>query len=164
MMRHLYEITDQYKNIASLLDDPTIPAEAISEALAVVETDLQTKASNCAIMLQSMDSDIEAIKAEETRLKERRQAIAGRRDWLRFYVKSQMEKVKLTQIKTPTHTLAIQNNPPSVEILIEAAIPASYKTVVQTTTIDKKRIADALKKGEEVAGAVLVRGTSLRVR
>jgi hypothetical protein len=164
-VRHLYEITDQYKNIADLLDDPTMPTEDISAALTVIEGDLQAKASNCAVMLQGMDTDIDVLKAEEKRLSERRKSIEGRRDWLKSYVKEQMERINMPKIKTPTFTLAIQNNPPKVDITSEKDIPTKYLTIIpQTTVPDKKRIAEALKTGKEVPGATLTQGTSLRIR
>lgn len=46
----------------------------------------------------------------------------------------------------------------SVVIFDETAIPASYKTEVVTTKIDKTAIGKTLKTGVEVAGAVIERG------
>jgi hypothetical protein len=164
-MAHLYELTEQYRNISELLDDPTMDTDAISSALAVVEGDLQAKVQNCAVILQSLDLDVEMLKAEEQRLMAKRRIAEGRRDWLKGYIKAQMESIGAQKLKVGTFTLSIQKNPPRVEIYDDAEIPATYLTIIPEQFVaDKKRIAADIKAGVEVPGAALIQGTSLRVR
>ncbi|EAF1170001.1 TPA: siphovirus Gp157 family protein, partial [Listeria monocytogenes] len=56
----------------------------------------------------------------------------------------------------------IQKNPPSVEIVEEALLKSFF--LLQEPKIDKKRIAEILKSGEEVKGARLVESESIRIR
>ena len=76
-----------------------------------------------------------------------------------------MEKAGMDKIDTGIMFLAIQRNPPSVDVVDEGSIPAAYKDVIpEQYVISKKRILEALKAGEEVKGAKLHRGTHLRLR
>ncbi|MBL0233213.1 MAG: siphovirus Gp157 family protein [Chitinophagaceae bacterium] len=55
------------------------------------------------------------------------------------------------------------NNPPSVSVIDEKLISDDYKTIVQTTKIDKKRISEDLKLGVAVNGCELVQGKRLKI-
>ena len=46
----------------------------------------------------------------------------------------------------------------------EGSLPGQFKTIVQEVKIDRKSIADALKSGQQIPGARLERGTSLRIK
>ena len=164
-MPTLYELTDNYKNIAAMLDDPDMDQAVITTALATVEEDLQAKTGNVAVIMQSMATDIDIIKAEERRLAERRRTIEARRDWLKNYLQENLERMGLDKISTPLFKISLAKNPPAVSITDEKAIPAAYLTIVpQTTVVDKKAIAAALKEGKEVPGATLTVGRSVRIR
>jgi len=164
-MPALYELAASYKNIAELLDDPLIPQEAITSAMAIVEGDIAVKSQNIAVILNSMDSDITILEAEIKRLTNRKTAIDKGKKWLKGYLQEQLEKIGQKQLKTPMFTISIQNNPPAVQVTDEKAIPAKFLTIIpQTTVPDKKLIAAALKAGENVAGCEIVQEKSLRIR
>lgn len=161
---HLYELSQGYANLLGLIEeaeDPTL----IHTLLQATEGQIQEKAANIVKFIKSMDADIDIIKAEEKRLTERRKAIENRRNSIKEYIQQQMELMGMDKIKTPTMTIALQNNPPSVNVLDEKLIPASYLTIIpETYVINKSAIREAIKNGEEVPGAELTQGKSLRVR
>ena len=164
-MAKLYELAERFNNISELLDDPAIDRDTVTTALATIEGDIAAKGQNIAVIIQSMDGDILAIDNEIKRLTDRCHIIKNRRDWLKGYIKDNMERINLTKIKTSTFTISLQNNPPSVAITDEKAIPAKYLTVIpQTTVPNKKDIAAAIKAGESVPGAELRQGKSIRIR
>ena len=67
-----------------------------------------------------------------------------------------------TKFKTDRFSFGIQKNPPSIEIWDEYAIGQEYiKTIYE---IDRTKIKNALKAGEEVNGARLHQSESLRIR
>ena len=161
----LYQLTENYQNLWDLVEDETIDISIVETALKTVEGAIQEKAQNLAVFIKSLGADIEIIKAEEKRLTDRRKALENKQSGIKNYLQSQLEIAKLDKIKTPVITVAIQNNPPAVQIIDEAIIPAQYKTIVpQTFTIDKKSIADDIKKGISVPGAESTQGRSLRIR
>ena len=161
----LYQLTENYQNLWDLVEDETIDLSIVETALKTVEGAIQEKAQNLAVFIKSLGADIEVIKAEEKRLADRRKALENRQAGIKNYLQSQLEMAKLGKIKTAVITVSIQNNPPAVQIIDEAIIPAQYKTIVpQTFTIDKKSIADDIKKGISVPGAESTQGRSLRIR
>jgi len=164
-MPKLYELTKNYKNLLDLADDETIDTSIIETALKTVESSIQEKAQNIAIIIKSIGSDAEVIKAEEKRLAAKRKALENKQTWLKDYLQNQLEFAKLDKVKTAVFTVALQNNPASVMVTDEAVIPAQFKTVIPATfTIDKNAIKDAIKRGEAVPGAELTQGRSLRIR
>jgi len=161
----LYQLTENYQNLWDLVEDETIDLSIVETALKTVEGAIQEKAQNLAVFIKSLGADIEIIKAEEKRLADRRKALENKQSGIKNYLQSQLEMAKLDKIKTAVITVSMQNNPPAVRIIDEAIIPAQYKTIVpQTFTIDKKSIADDIKKGISVPGAESTQGRSLRIR
>lgn len=161
----LYDLSESYANIQNLLDAEGTDQESLKMALSVIETEIQAKAQNVAHIIRQMDADAEAIKAEEKRLADRKRAIENRIRWLKDYLKDQMEMTNTDKIKTATMTISIQNNPPSVSIVDDKAIPAKFLTIIPEQYVpDKKAISAAIKGGEDVPGAELTQGKSLRIR
>lgn len=161
----LHEYAEAYRQIETLLDCEDTDKESLTMALSVIEGEMTEKATNIAKFIQGMTADIDTIKAEEKRLADRRRAIENRQAWLKQYLQDQMEKAGLDKVKVATMTIALQNSPAAVEIIDEKAIPERFLTIIpQTYVVDKKRVADALKAGEEVPGAALRQGRHLRIR
>lgn len=163
-MTKLYDLAENYRAIADLLDDPTMEQAIIAQALATIEQDLTVKAGNMAALMKCIEGDISVMKAEEQRLADRRRATENRLKWLKDYIKEGMELAGLDKIKTATFTIALQNNPPRVEIDDMAKIPKQYIIETISYSPDKKAMADALKAGDKVEGAHLEQGRSLRIR
>lgn len=164
-MAKLYELTNHFKAVSALLDDESIDEKVISDTIESIELAIEDKAQNIAIILQGMDYDIETLKAEEKRLAGRRKALENNKENLKTYLRYHMEIAKLNKIKSPNFTVALQNNPPSLEIVDEKAIPPKYLTVIpETYVLDKARIKEALKEGEEIPGARLFQDKSIRIK
>lgn len=162
---NLYDLSHAYQNIQLLANNEDIDAEAMQMALAELETEIQAKALNIAIIIRGLEADADIIKTEERRLADRRRALENKAGWLKAYAKEQMELAGIDKVKSPTLTVAIQNNPPAVQITDMEAIPARFQTIIPASyTIDKKAVGDALKAGEAIPGAELTQGRSLRIR
>lgn len=157
----LYEITEDIRNIL-LTDEWTDDTE---NQLAALEMSLEKKAGNIVYICAELEAFVEAAKAEEKRISERRKAAMGRVQRLKEYTKHCMEAAERDEIETGTHKIRLQQNNPKVVVDAEENIPPQFFTIIPATTqLDKKALADALKKGEVIVGAHLERGTSLRIR
>lgn len=161
-MAKLYELTQCYKNLLDLIDNPEIPADIISTSLNEVEEDINTKLENVAKVIKSIEVDAKGLKEEEKRLADRRKSLENRIVNLKEYAESSMKAVGLTNIKGKVFTLGLQKNAPSVEIREEESIPEQY--FVLEKKLVKKDILAALKQGKEVPGAVIKQTESLRIR
>ena len=82
---------------------------------------------------------------------------------LKVYLQEQLEKCGKSKIKGAIFTVAIQNNPQSVEVLDENKIPATY-FIPQQPKLDRKELLVHLKSGEEIAGVAIKQTQSLRIR
>ncbi len=160
----LYELTEMYQNIWDLVADEEVDLDTLETALSQVEDNLETKAESMAKLVKGIDGDVTALKEEENRLAKRRKALENKQTNIKQYLQNQFNVMGIDKVKTSLFTVALQNNPPSVNILDEDLIPEQYKKTVTTTSIVKKDILDALKLGELIEGAELKQGKSLRIR
>jgi hypothetical protein len=77
-----------------------------------------------------------------------------------------MEIAGVQKIECPHFALTIKKNPAGVEIFEPSLIPASFMRQPEPPppAPDKKAIAEAIKEGREVPGAMLAQGTRLDIR
>ena len=162
----LYELSAHLAIVQDeIINDEGVISEELERQLDTLLPAITEKAGNIGRWLRNIDGNIESVESEITRLKERKEVNSHLKDRLKTYLKDSMEKAGMDKIDTGIMVLAIQKNPPSVELVDETAIPASYKDVIpEQYIISKKRILEALKAGEEVKGAILHQGTHLRLR
>lgn len=164
-MDSLYKITNNFIELMDKAESGEISEVEYNQLGEELALELQNKSSNIIGFIRNSESYIEASKAEEKRLAERRKSIENRMDKFKEYVKQNMEKLNLEKVDTEIGTLSLRKNPISVEIIDEDKIPAEFKTIVQTVKTDKKAIADAFKStGELIEGVKInTENKSLRI-
>ena len=164
-MPKLYELTNNYQNIIDLIEDDSIPAEAIETALKAVEADITIKAESIAKLDANLAGSQAQFEAEIERLTKRKNAIKNRRAQLKEFLKVQIESIKMKKLKAGVFSITVQNNPPALQIIDDKLIPAEYQTVVPAHyELQKDKIKVDLKAGKIIAGAQLTTGTSLHIR
>ena len=160
----LYELSQGYQNILSLVDEEN-PDSDILNALTVIEGAIDVKAGNIAHIIKTLESEATNIKEEEKRLSLRRKSRENTVANMKQYLQETMTTLGIEKIKTPTRSISIQTNPPAVQIIDENVIPGKFLTLIpEHYEVNKKLISEALKAGEEVKGCELSRGRSLRIR
>jgi predicted nuclease with TOPRIM domain len=157
----LYELTDNYMQLIELADQ--LDEETFRNTLESIQDSIEDKVENTAKVIKSIEADVLAIKEEEKRLKERRQALESRIDNIKDYLKEQLEKAGIDKVKRATFTVSIQNNPPKAEIVDEKSLPLEFM-IPQPAKVDKRAILKKLKSGEHVPGAALVQEKGVRIR
>lgn len=159
----LYELAEQYNLLADMLDQTDDP-QLIQDTLDAVEGQFEQKVESIIKLWRSKCAERDIVKSEIFRL----QAIVNRLDkqatWLHDYVEAEMKHAGIQQVKSPLFKIALQKNPPAVDVLNEDIIPEQYKLTVVDKRLDKKAIKAAIDAGEEVPGAALRQEISLRVR
>lgn len=156
----LYELTGSYLKVLEMAEE--IDQEVLSDTLSSIQEAIEDKAENIAKLIKNISADIDALKAEERRLSDRRKALEGKVLCLKRYLIEQMEVAGINKVKRPTITVSIQNNPPSVEISDEKIIPSEFM-VPQDPKIDKRSILERLKNGNTVPGCTLKQTKGLRI-
>lgn len=162
----LYQVSSHYLQALDFLTDPelNLPIESVNGTLEALTGEWEEKAINVAMFLKNMEATAEAIKNAEVEMTKRRKALENRVQWLKDYLKDNMLHTGISKIECPYFKLAIQNNPPSVSLLDEEAIPEKFKEKVITWKIDKPAIKEAIQSGEVVPGAILTNGKRLAIR
>ncbi|EAE8347346.1 siphovirus Gp157 family protein [Listeria monocytogenes] len=156
----LYELTDNYIRVQELLEENK--TEAVEDTLDALTDGFHDKAENIVKIIKSLAADAEMAGKEAKRLLKRKQALENNVQKLKTYLQTEMERMEIRKINSTLFTIQIQKNPASVEIVDEALLKPFF--LLQEPKIDKKRIAEILKSGEEVKGARLVESESVRIR
>lgn len=154
----LYEITEAYINLI----DADLEEDQIEDALEVIDDEFDVKAENIAKLISSIKGDIETIKAEENRLKDKRRSYENKIQGLQEYLFNNLEKIDKKKIQTPLYKISIQKNPAKLVVKNEKQVPDEYfKTIKQ---LDKAKLKEDIKNGLEVDYAELIQTESLRIR
>ncbi len=104
--------------------DPAAVREEMSQAwfdtLEGMELEIQDKAEAVAMYIKNIAAEADSIKAEETRLRTRRQVKEKTVERMKKYLMECMETARLKKIDMPRAVISIRNNAESVEITDEA--------------------------------------------
>jgi hypothetical protein len=160
----LYQLSGNYLQALDFLTDPelNIPIEAVNDTLEDLTGELEDKAVNIAKFIRNLEATADAIKKAEVDMAKRRKAFENRVQWLKDYLKTNMEATGITQIDCPYFKLSIAKNPPSLELFDSQAVPDEYKHI--ETVITEPAIKAALSSGHDIQGARLVNGTRLVIK
>lgn len=162
---NLYEISAQYRADVAKLEELDLDDQTFSDTLEALAGDLEAKAVNVIFYAKNLDATADAIKKAEEDMAARRKVLQRRSDRLREYVKHNMLTAGISKISCDYFQLAIQNNPPSVEIFDSAQLPADYlREIPAKFEPDKALIAKAIKDGFDVAGAKLNQSQRLVIK
>ncbi len=154
----LYELAADYREAAEKLADLDLPPEVVADTLEGLAGELEVKAQNVVMFARNLEGLAAQIKEAEVAMAARRKALDNRAASLREYCLRNMQAAGVTKIEGPMLRISVRNNPASVEIFDERAIPSDYlrEPDPPLPTPDKAMIAKALKDGYEVPGCRLV--------
>ena len=173
----LYDITDDLKALIQLIDEATTDEDgnlkemdfqdkAILEPMRVeLQTNGETKAESLLKYHASLLAFIQGCKEEEERIYKRRKVAENKAKWVLSGLEYLMHILGVKKMTAGTFSMTIQKNPSYAFITNEQLIPEDYLRIIpEKREPDKKLILDALKAGQEVPGAIIGQGESLRVR
>jgi hypothetical protein len=162
----LYEIAAEYRAAASQLADLDLPPEVVADTLEGLAGDLETKSTNVAMFIRSLEATAAQIKDAEAAMEARRKAIEARANHVRKYLLDNMQACGITKIESPWFKLSVRSNPPAVVIDNAGLIPGNlyvYPSAPEPYP-DKKAIKAAIEAGIEFEGAHLERGVRLEIK
>ena len=169
-MNTLYELDSK---IAELLDTgfemSCIDAETgeIDETqlaiyLEQLQLDRKTKIDNIAVYVKNLEAEAVAIRAEEKRLKERREAKERKAERLKNYIKTSMLLQGETKFESARVSMALRNS--KAVVVDESKLESVYFTSKIVQSVDKKAIREALEAGILVEGAMLEERKNLQIK
>lgn len=173
-MANLYDLTANWQQVYNMEE---IDEEAWFDTLSSIDEAIEDKGNNIAKLIRSLETDVEAYKAEAERFTTKRKVAENKIIRLKEYLKGSMELLDKPKFKTELFSFGIQNNPASVEIDAPEALQERYPAIAgaeyqekiykgfkEALSEEKKHLKDRLKAGEEVNGAHLNQTRSLRIR
>lgn len=165
----LFEIADEYiaalKTLESLADAGTLSAEVVADTIDGMSGELEAKATNVIAYARSLELESNAIREAFAPMLERAHQLDKKAEWMRAYVKTQMERTGITEIKSPYFVLKIRENPASVVIDNEAGIPDKcWRVIPEKREPDKKAIKAMIEAGEEATFAHLEKTRRLEIK
>jgi hypothetical protein len=160
----LYELSADYlAALDALAEIEDLPPEAIADTLEGLAGPWEDKALNVGRYIRNLEAEAAAIEEAKKRMDARAKATANQAARLKAYLKGELERTGLKP-KAPDLALRLQNNPQSVSIDDAALIPEEYRRTETVETILKAEIGAALKAGQAIPGARLVRSQRLVIQ
>lgn len=163
METKLYEIAEQYQEALNDLTNLDLPPDVVNDTLEALTGELSQKAWNVAAALLHMEGEAELTRQAEERMSRRRRALEARAAGLREYLRIQLERINIREIRSPQFVIKIKQNPPKVILDDASAIPKGFKREEIVVHIDKNGIKQALLSGQAVRGAHLEQETRLDI-
>lgn len=157
---NLYTLSTNYQQILSLIEDG---AEGLDDTLESLEDAIEDKLENIGKVIKTIDAEAAGLKAEETRLADRRKSLEANTKRLKQYAEQSMLDAGIKKSKGQLFTFSIQKNPPSVDIVDESLIPEIFFDQPKPV-LNKKLLLGELKNGFEYEGVQLKQGESLRIK
>ena len=146
----LYELTDDFKALMAFgYDEDT--EEAFLDTLEGIMGGIADKSDGYIVVIDEFKANVQKIKAEEERLKARREVIEHNIDRMKDRLKQallamQESGIEKPQIKTDLHTIKLQKNGGVLPLEITGEVPDNFKRIVYED--DNEKIRKALESGE----------------
>jgi len=161
----LYEIVSDLESLLDALDSPEGLDEEAGDMLdRYLEHELPAKAEGYCGVIASLNAHAEACKIERHRMHEREKKALHVAATMKRRLLDAMDRLGVPRLQTTRFTVTAVDRPPRVVIDDDAALPPQVTEIRQTTHVDKQAIKALLQLNEEVPGAHLERGRTVRIK
>lgn len=159
---NLFNIKQEYINLVnSIIDNNGELSPELSQALAINETELKEKAINYGYVIRSFEYENDIIDAEIKRLKALKEQKEKAIQKLKDAVSDAMNLYGIEKVESPALKLSFRK---SESIEISENLDKRFMIEKVILQPDKVAIKEAIKKGEQVEGAVLVINQNLQIK
>jgi hypothetical protein len=162
-MAKLYEIANDFQAVLDMEIESAEDADAMVELLEEVHARFEDKAEGVMKIVKMTEGEAAIFKQEEERLYKARKAKEKKIEWLKEYLRRNMQLTDTKVCQAGIFKLMRVNSKPSVMIADELAIPDDFLVRKEVVNPDKSRIFECLSGGGNVPGAMLVPNEYLKV-
>lgn len=160
----LYDLSEQYTDLLDLLEQDA-DNEQLQTMLDGLEGKIEEKIENTAKVMKSLEFNAECIDTEIKRLTSRKSALTNNITYLKNNIEQSMLRLGIDKVTGNIYTVAMQNNPPKIQVIDESQISDFFFNLKIDRTLNRKKLMDAIKnEGYHTMGATIVQEKSLRVR
>lgn len=165
-MNSLYELTENYEYVLNMFYDGETEDQVIFDTLESIEGEIEDKADNYAKLIRTITADAEAVKAEEDRLRARRQSMENRVRQLKDRLQANLEFIGKTKFKTALFSFSVSKNGGKQPLTITdnlGEIPGKY-LIPQAPIVDKDAVRELLQEKEVEWARLEPYGKHLNIR
>lgn len=163
---NLYQINkalaDKMTKLGELLMQGATPTQEQENELIDLQGDLADKLISYGYVVKNLSGELDAVDSEIKRLSDIKKAKARQIDMLKGRMQMAMVDNGLSKIDDPVMPISLRTNPPSVQLSIDPdRLPKEFVKI--KLEADKTALKTALKNGQQIDGASLVSGQSIKV-
>lgn len=162
----LYQLSDEYLKAIKELAEMDLPPEVVEDTLEGLSGEIETKATNVAMVIRNFESVVIQMKEAERQMALRRKAYESRIEHIRQYLLYNMKRTGITKIDSPWFSIAIRKNPAKVELTGIGTIPPEFMRQPDPPPpeADKRAIMEYLKSGHDVQWARIIQDERVDIK
>lgn len=165
-MANLYELSFAYRKAEEYLNqaEDDLELKYALDLLTELEVALEEKIENTAKVIKSYEAEAEKFKTEAKRLNDKAASYAKKSKLLKDWIHDSFHQNGIERIDGDLFTVALQNNPVSLDIESVDKIPKEY-LIEQEPRVDKRALLKDMKEhGVYVEGVNLKQDKHVRIR
>lgn len=161
---NIFQIKNEYAHLINqVIECDGELSPELSQALTINENELKEKAVNYGFAIRMFEYDNTAIDAEIKRLQELKKRNTKKVEWLEKTISDAMQHFGIDKVESPTLKLSFRKSE-SIKIINEAQLPDELMTIKTTKVPNKIAIKEAIKRGENVEGAIVDINYNLQIK
>ena len=158
----LYDIANEFeKSLDNLLDHDD--SDLISE-IESIEGEFKLKSANVAKYIRNLEHLAFGIKEIENSQKDRRISLEKKIARLKDYLRINFEKTNTEKIESDDIVIAMYKNPVKVNIIDEEKIPEKFFQIKETKLLNKDKLKESLRNGENIPGCELIQEKRISIK
>lgn len=159
-MKKLYEITTEIIKAVEEVDSE----ELMKASLDSLQVEFESKVDQICRVIRNAESEAEMVDAEVKRLQARKRAAERASEWLRNYLKTNMDAAGIPRVKTNLFGVSLSDSKPKVDILSITELSSEFvKTEIIRTPLKEEIIEHFKRTGEVPDGCQITVGKTLRI-
>lgn len=158
----LYDITNEFEKLLdNLLDHDD--SDLIKE-IESIEGEFKSKSANVAKYIRNLEHLAAGIKEVENNQKNRRFSLEKKIIKLKDYLRFNFERTNTEKIENDDIVIAMYKNPVKVNILDENKIPEKFFHLKEAKVLNKDKVKESLKNGEDIPGCELIQEKRITIK
>ena len=149
------------------INDPEVEAgdevDILLGDLEYTKEQMVNKLDSIAWALETYRATRQSTKERIVTMQEKQKSIETAIQRLNNYILSSVREVG-GEINTDEYSFKIKKSPHKVLVEYENLIPSEYTKIVESSSLDKKKILVELKKGTQIPGCKLVQGDRVEIK
>jgi hypothetical protein len=158
-MRKLYEITGDLMRVEDLESEELVRAHLDS-----LQIEFEAKVDGVCRIITNGESEAEEIGKEIARLQARKRSAERGSQWLRDYLKTNMDVAGIPRVKTNLFGVSLSDSKPKVDVVSMNDLPKEFvKIAIETVPLKDEILAHFKATGEVPPGCSITVGKTLRI-